>query len=446
MKERTPHVVSMHLLLAAATLGSTKTHAGSDPTPTTEADWHAVVEPALQRLGQLVEAFSHQRVTPAEMFRFEQDLHREGQELLRVTMQWACNRLEASEVRVAAQARLVRGELVHAAERENAAECMDALRANPPVACRLSADGQERRRHDLPAGVEPRPGSWRTPALAERAACLLGGSGMTQLQTLERLRQDHGVRWARDKAPASHSCGVASPGRRASRNPGRAIAAVAEASRGVEGQAQADASASVATASRWAYASDAAELFEVASDRHGERARPARPTPGHRVPGLHSRVRPANDEPGTDRVAAGPAWRWDAPLPRLCYVTDAGDNETAYYENVLRRMKRPNSGQPLAWIRVVDYYHASTRIWTLGRTVLRQGAASDDVGSKDVEVAQEAGRREPRPAFGGGAAVIFICPEESRPTFARPTAICANAWRSCVTPTISPSAYPWVVA
>ena len=34
-----------------------------------------------------------------------------------------------------------------------------------------------------------------SPALAERAAHLLGATGMTQEQTLERLRQDHGVGW-----------------------------------------------------------------------------------------------------------------------------------------------------------------------------------------------------------------------------------------------------------
>src|ERR1700684_17910 len=89
---------SMHLLLAAATLGLTKSDAGSGAASDAETHWTAVVEPALQRLGQLVEAFLQQRVTPAEMLRFEQDLHREGQELLRVTMQFACNRLEASAV------------------------------------------------------------------------------------------------------------------------------------------------------------------------------------------------------------------------------------------------------------------------------------------------------------------------------------------------------------
>jgi hypothetical protein len=59
---------------------------------------------------------------------------------------------------------------------------------------------------------------------------------------------------------------------------------------------------------------------------------------------------------------------WEGTLPRLCYVTDAGDNETAYYRKVLRGMRHPVTGQRLNWQWVVDYYHASERI-----TVLAEG-------------------------------------------------------------------------
>ena len=54
--------------------------------------------------------------------------------------------------------------------------------------------------------------------------------------------------------------------------------------------------------------------------------------------------------------------RWDKPLPRLCYVTDAGDNETTYFTKVLRPMRHPRTGERLDWIRVLDYYHASEYI------------------------------------------------------------------------------------
>jgi hypothetical protein len=68
--------------------------------------------------------------------------------------------------------------------------------------------------------------------------------------------------------------------------------------------------------------------------------------------------------------------RWSGPLPRLCYVTDAGDNETTYYDQVLARMKHPRTGMPLDWLRVLDYYHASERLWTLAEQLFGNGQRS----------------------------------------------------------------------
>src|SRR5206468_3104660 len=65
---------------------------------------------------------------------------------------------------------------------------------------------------------------------------------------------------------------------------------------------------------------------------------------------------------------------WEGPLPRLCYVTDAGDKETAYYQKVLRRLRHPRTGVRLDWVRVVDYYHASERLGVpLGSGVTEAG-------------------------------------------------------------------------
>jgi hypothetical protein len=68
--------------------------------------------------------------------------------------------------------------------------------------------------------------------------------------------------------------------------------------------------------------------------------------------------------------------RWQGPLPRLSYVTDAGDNETAYYQKVLRRLRHPVTGQRLEWIWVVDYYHASERLWTMAEALFGKGQRS----------------------------------------------------------------------
>jgi hypothetical protein len=61
---------------------------------------------------------------------------------------------------------------------------------------------------------------------------------------------------------------------------------------------------------------------------------------------------------------------WTGPLPRLCYVTDAGDAETQYYDDVLQRMRDPNKPwQTLEWIRIVDYFHVSERIATMAQAL-----------------------------------------------------------------------------
>ena len=64
---------------------------------------------------------------------------------------------------------------------------------------------------------------------------------------------------------------------------------------------------------------------------------------------------------------------WKGPLPRLAYVTDAGDNETGYYERVLRKMKHPLTGEHLEWQRVVDFYHAMERVWKMAGALFGEG-------------------------------------------------------------------------
>jgi hypothetical protein len=91
------------------------------------------------------------------------------------------------------------------------------------------------------------------------------------------------------------------------------------------------------------------------------------------------------------RLVEGVLRRWEGPLPRLCYVTDAGDNEVSYFRRVLRRLRHPRTGKKLSWQWIVDYYHAAERI----RAVL---------GAEDAEAAREAERRAPGAAVGSGVA------------------------------------------
>ena len=71
--------------------------------------------------------------------------------------------------------------------------------------------------------------------------------------------------------------------------------------------------------------------------------------------------------------------RWDErdergrSLPRLCYVTDAGDNEVSYFRRVLRRLRHPRTGKKLRWQWIVDYYHATERISVLADLLFGPG-------------------------------------------------------------------------
>lgn len=66
--------------------------------------------------------------------------------------------------------------------------------------------------------------------------------------------------------------------------------------------------------------------------------------------------------------------RWDGPLPRLCYVTDAGEHESRFYRTVLRSMRDPRRRQDqLTWHRIIDYYHASEKITVMAELLFGLG-------------------------------------------------------------------------
>jgi hypothetical protein len=363
---------SMHLLVAAATLASNKTRSAADPVAAADSDWQAVIEPALRRLKDVVERFRHESITPAAMFRFEQELHREGQELLRAITQSACNRLEAEDV--------------------------DAL----PKHVRFEASEYTRLNQKTPQNVWTRFGQirlWRvgyrptdksgdatifplalsmglvhgaTPALAERAARLLSAGGMTQAQTLERLRQDCGVGWGVKKL--RQVTGAVSRAMTEHRHETQVEQLLgwlkhAAGSRGKHKPVLSVGRDGITLGVRI----KGGRLFEVAStgtvsvlDRRGQR-----------LGTVYLAYTPESGQPTMSReltrLLQDVLGRWQGPLPRLAYVTDAGDNETAYYEKVLRKMKHPATKEPLEWMRVVDFYHASERVWKMAELLFGKG-------------------------------------------------------------------------
>src|SRR5258707_723102 len=58
---------------------------------------------------------------------------------------------------------------------------------------------------------------------------------------------------------------------------------------------------------------------------------------------------------------------WKGRRPRLAYLSDGGQTPEAYYQQVLRKMMDPlRPGERLAWVRVLDYYHAAQYVGKLG--------------------------------------------------------------------------------
>ena len=61
------------------------------------------------------------------------------------------------------------------------------------------------------------------------------------------------------------------------------------------------------------------------------------------------------------------------PLPRLVYLTDAGHHQTAYFQEVLKKMDNPRrAGERLEWLWIVDYYHAAGYVTQLATVLFRE--------------------------------------------------------------------------
>src|SRR5438067_3231149 len=84
---------------------------------------------------------------------------------------------------------------------------------------------------------------------------------------------------------------------------------------------------------------------------------------------------------------------WEGPMPRLVYLTDAGHHQTAYFEEVLRRMEDPRRpGQRLAWLWVVDYWHAAGYVSRLASVLFSEEKARQAWSRRMRKVLKEQGR------------------------------------------------------
>lgn len=205
-----------------------------------------------------------------------------------------------------------------------------------------------------------------TPALAERVGWYMAEAGATQRTVLERLKSQHGVSWGAERL-RNLTLGLSQDlsaltqeqqverllellrQARASRGRGRPTLAV-----GRDGVTLRE--------YRYRFFENATVATITVYDRRG-----------HRLGTVYLAFVPELGQGTmTERLTAlllELLRRWEGPLPQLAYVTDAGDSETHYYCQVLRRMKHPRTQERLNWTRVVDYYHASQRLWVMAESL-----------------------------------------------------------------------------
>ena len=362
---------SMYLCVAAATVGRTDS---AEETPPEVALGDALA-PTLQGLKRFLEEFVCKPGNPQATLELEQQMRTLTQEVARVGIEWAYNRVEPSQVAALPVHVVFEGDLYTRLKRKTPQEVATTFGK-----IRLWRVGYRPTHRTGEPTIFPLTQQLgivasATPALAERAAYYQAETGATQRRTLQRLKQEHGVDWGVKKLR-------------------QVLARVAEAMSSERHEVQVE---KLLELLEQAWSSQGKNkpvlsvgrdgisfgvpvrggtIFEVASagtvsvlDRRGKR-----------LGTVYLAYMPESKQ-GTmsqqlTRLLTEVLRRWERPQPRLCYVTDAGDNETTYYKRVLRRMRHPRTGERLTWVRVLDYYHASARLWTMAEALFGSGPAA----------------------------------------------------------------------
>ena len=362
---------STYLCCVMATVG--RADAVEDaPAETTLED---AIGPALQQMLQVLQDFGSRPVTPQSMFELEGRLRAAALEFTRVALEWQLNHIESSRASDLPPHVEFNGELLTRLNGQTPHEisttfgkiCLRRVGFRPTDKSGGPTIFPLEQQLGLIAGT--------TPALAERVSYYQAEAGATQRRTLERLKQEHNVVWGVEKLRevTGHVAEAMADGRHevqvekllqlleeawSSRGRHRPVLSV-----GRDGIS-------------FGVPVKGGTIYEVASagtvsvyDRRGKRLGTVylAYTPESKQPRMTEQL---------TRLVREVLQRWDKPLPRLCYVTDAGDNETTYYNKVLRRMRHPRTGERLEWIRVLDYYHASEYVGKMAEALFGKDPAT----------------------------------------------------------------------
>jgi hypothetical protein len=323
--------------------------------------------PVIARIGQLIVTFHATGPTPASCHDFEVQLHDLLRELGQIIVEWTYNHIESDD------SRLMPGHLRFDIDWYR----RRAKSPNRKVATLFGTVTLWRYLYQPIHGVERSifpleirlglAAGHATPALAERVAHAAVDSTQEALRLA--LKRDHAVVWSvktlRDviaatwegMAPQAHAAQVAQ------------ILAYLKQAQTSHGSRK-----PVLTAGR-----DGVFVPIRGDDQYREAATATlsvHDRAGHRLGTVYLGQMPESGQETLSnqltQLITDVLSQWTGPLPRLAYVTDAGHHPTEYYKHVLKPMRHPcRPAERLHWEWVVDYYHASQRIYNLSEALFR---------------------------------------------------------------------------
>jgi hypothetical protein len=325
----------------------------------------------VDRLVPVVLKFFSEEVTPEAAFQFEQELHEVGRELLRLIVEWSYNQLEGDDPQTSPEiVRYEAGE--YRRENEKTPNREVSTRYGKITLWRFPYRYRQRESEASIFPVELLLGlvEGATPALADAIAGYMADTGATQNRVLERLKREHGVSWGVERLRKMTACKAEAMGAfRQQYQVSRVLEWLKEA---YDSRGKCKPVLSVGR-DGICVCRQPHGFWEVASvgtvtvyDRSGRRLGTVYLA---QMPELGQGELTAQLKSLIVDILAG----LDLPLPRLCYVTDAGENETQFYRKVLLNLRDPRRRQRrLKWYRIVDYFHAAERITAMSECLFRK--------------------------------------------------------------------------
>ena len=365
------------MLLATPIAPNADSNESADPCPTLDE----ARETSRERIHALVERFRRGPVSPLVTAQFEKDLQQAQQEEGRVITEWTYNHLEPAGVTALPPKVHFEGSSYGRLSKKTPQSVSTLFGTITLRRLGYRAAAGEGEPVLFPLCQELGIVHGASPALLECVALYLAESGATQKRTLERLRREHGVVMGVKRLRQLTSfVAAAMEGHRAEAQAEQVLRWLeqAEASQGRHRPVLSAGRDGITLGIRIKGCS----IFEVATtgtltvyDRRSRRLGTVylAQTPESGQGTMSSQL---------TQLLLEVLRRWQGPLPRMCYVTDAGDNETSYYQKHLRRLRHPVTGKRLEWFWVVDYYHASERLWTMAEALFGKGKQSWSWGRK----------------------------------------------------------------